>query len=167
MTHENLLGFSHNLGTFSNLMSEHTLPLSPKTTLTTMDFTEMDVSLSKSNHSEGTLDDATVLLEFSMSTINTDHAEWLEASQNTFNMSIAGSMDLNRHATERSRFNDSELLGESFAIDETPTIQKRSEHSLPPVLDEENSQDGNEDDDDDEEEERASPQQSRTQEAHR
>jgi hypothetical protein len=132
-----------------------------------MNFTEMEVNLNKSHHSEGTVDDDTVPLDYSMSTMNTNPDE-LQGSLSAFNMSFGASLDLDRHALERSRFNDSDLLGDSFAIDETPTptTQKRAQHNLT-FLDEENSQDGNEDDDndDDDDEERASPQQSRPQEA--
>jgi cobalamin biosynthesis protein CobT len=129
---------------------------------------EMEVNLNKSNHSEGTVDDDTAPLEYSMSTMNTNPDE-LQGSQSAFNMSFGASLDLDRHAFERSRFNDSDLLGDSFAIDETPapTTQKRVPHNLT-YLDEENSQDGNEDDqndDDNDDEERVSPQQNRPQEA--
>jgi cyanophycinase-like exopeptidase len=135
-----------------------------------MNFLDIELSLNKSNHSEGTLDDATAPLEFSMSTMNSDPAEWLEASSNTFNTSFAASLDLDQHFAERSRFNNSlsrfndssDLLGESFAVDETPTTQKKAQHNLTTVVDEENSQNGNEDDDDDEG--RALPQQSPAQE---
>jgi hypothetical protein len=105
---------------------------------------ELELSLNKSNHSEASLeDDDTVPWQYSMSSVNTDPGELLGSSQNTFNMSL----DLDRHVTERLRFNDSDLFGESFAVDETPVTltQKRAQHNLVPVLDEENSQSGNED----------------------
>jgi hypothetical protein len=138
-----------------------------------MDFIDVELSLNKSSHSEASLDDATAPMEYSMSTMNTHPDDFMGQSHNTFNNSFAASLDLDQHFAERSRFNDSrsrfndssDLLGESFAGDDTPATQKRVQHSLTPVLDEENSQDGNEDDADDDEE-RASPQsqQSQTQE---
>jgi hypothetical protein len=139
----------------------------------TMNFIDIDFSLNKSNHSEGSIDDATAPMEFSMSTMNTNPDDFMGASHNTFNNSCAASLDLDQHFAERSRFNDSrsrfndssDLLGESFAVDDTPATLKRVQHSLTPVLDEDNSQDGSEDDAGDDKE-LASPQrqQSPTQE---
>jgi hypothetical protein len=131
----------------------------------TMNFIDIELSLNKSNHSDGSLDDATAPMEYSMSTMNTYPDEFMGASQNTFNNSFAASLDLDQHFAERSRFNDSrsrfndssDLLGESFAVDDTPATQKRVPHSHTPVLDEENSQDGKEDDAANDKE-RASPQ---------
>jgi hypothetical protein len=130
-----------------------------------MNFLDIELSLNKSNHSEVSLDDDTAPMEFSMSTMNTHPDEFMGASHNTFNNSFAASLDLDQHFAERSRFNNSQsrfndssdLLGESFAVDDTPATLKRVQHSLTPVLDEENSQDGTEDDADDNDE-LASPQ---------
>jgi hypothetical protein len=141
-----------------------------------MNFIDIELSLNKSNHSEGSLDDATAPMEYSMSTMNTHPDEFMGgASHNTFDNSFAASLDLDQHFAERSRFNDSrsrfndssDLLGESFAVDDTPATLKRVQHSLTPVLDEEeNSQDGSEDDADNDDEELGlpQPQQSATQE---
>jgi hypothetical protein len=130
-----------------------------------MNFIDIELSLNKSNHSEASLDDATAPMEYSMSTMNTHPDDFMGQSHNTFDNSFAASLDLDQHFAERSRFNDSrsrfndssDLLGESFAIDDTPATLKRLPHSLTPVLDDEKSQDGNEDDANDDEE-RASPQ---------
>jgi hypothetical protein len=131
-----------------------------------MNFIDIELSLNKSNHSDGSLDDATAPMEYSMSTMNTHPDDFMGASHNTFNNSFAASLDLDQHFADRSRFNDSrsrfndssDLLGESFAVDDTPATQKRVQHSLTPVLDEEYSQDGNEDDANHDDEEQASPQ---------
>ena len=130
-----------------------------------MNFIDIELSLNKSNHSEVSLDDATAPMEYSTSTMNTHPDDFMGQSHNTFNNSFAASLDLDQHFADRSRFNDSrsrfndssDLLGESFAADDTPATQKRVQHSLTPVLDEEYSRDGNEDDANDDEEQ-ASPQ---------